>query len=136
MRFNRADIESWASEYADAPDVKGLTADMEADRALPQPSSYPAGSPVRQLAENRQTQLLRRAVALGYQPPIKELVTTITKELVKTELLGAAGLEGTAAGAALDKLPVPEKESEAEKEARRKKKQRDGGIGFGFEVGN
>lgn len=138
MRFNRADIEAWASEYSEVPAVGGLMSDIEADRALPQPSIYPAGSPLRQIAENRQQQLSRRAIALGYQPPIKELVGTVVKEAVKTELLGVAGLEGTAAGNALDKLPAPEKESPAEKEqaAKRKKKQRDGGIGFGFGAGD
>jgi hypothetical protein len=127
MRFSPNDIEAWASEYGNAPDVKHLVGLIEADRNLPQPSTLRPGSPERQLAEARQARLLKAASSLGYKPPVKELAGTLAKEVAKSALLGATGLAETPLGNTLEKLPVPEGESAAEKESERaKKRKRDG----------
>jgi hypothetical protein len=133
MRFNPNDIESWASEYSDSPDVKHLVSLIEADRNLPQPSTLRPGSPERQLAEARQARLLKAASSLGYKPPVREVAATLAKEVAKSTALGATGLAETPLGQALEKLPVPEAESTAEKESERaKKRKRDNGCDNGF----
>lgn len=124
MRYCANDIESWAAEYADAPDVQRLVGLVEADRNLPQPSTLRPGSPERQLAEVRQARLLKLAAHLGYKPPIKELVTTIAAETVKSTLLGATGLAETSVGETLDRLPAPERASRAEREEEQAEKRR------------
>ncbi len=124
--FNANDIESWACEFADAPDVKHLVSLIEADRKLPQPSTLTPGSPERLLAQARQARLSQIAAQLGYKPPIKELAATLTAEAVKSATLGAAGLAETPIGETLDKMPAPEKASRAEREEAKAKKRREG----------
>ena len=120
MHFNADDIEAWASEYADLPSVQGLVAAIELDRKLPQPGVYPAGSPMRMLAEQRQTRLALQALKLGYRPAGKEMITEVLTEVAKAQILGAVGLEGTGVGDLLDKAPL-EKRTQAEKDELRKK---------------
>ena len=124
--FNANDIESWACEFADAPDVKHLVSLIEADRKLPQPSTLTPGSPERLLAQARQARLSQIATQLGYKPPIKELAVTLTAEVVKSATLGATGISETPIGETLDKMPVPEKAALAEREEDKAKKRRKG----------
>jgi len=133
--FNAAEIEAWASEYSDAPDVQVLVTDIEFDRRLPQPNAMPAGSPARLIAQNRQTALLVRAEQLGYKPPIKEFVSEIAVETAKSTLLCGMSIGETV----MDKLPAPDAPSIAEAEenkAEKKKKRQEkesSGLGFGFD---
>lgn len=136
MKFSANDIEGWAQEYADAPDVKHLVGLIEADRNLPQPGNLIPGSPERQLAQSRQDRLLQLATKLGYKPPVKELASTLVKEVIKSELLGATGLAETPVGHLAEKLPVPERASKAEREQedrdneKKRRKQHESGFGL------
>jgi hypothetical protein len=134
MNFNANDIESWASEYADVPDVKRLISLVEADRNLPQPSSLRPGSPERQLAQARQERLSKLAVSLGYKPPVNELAHTVAAEAVKSSVLGATGIAETPLGERLEKMPAPEKSTKAERKKDRGEKlqreKREAGLGL------
>jgi hypothetical protein len=136
VKLNANDIEAWAAEYDDQPAVQQLVRQIERDRRLPQPGNFPRGSSQYVLAEARQRVLLAKARALGYQPPVRELAVTIAKEAIKTEALGLSGLENTAVGKALDKMPAPERSSRVEREAERRKKKRKKRAeqGFGREL--
>lgn len=142
MKFDADDIEGWASEYPDAQSVQGLVAAIELDRRLPQPGIYPAGSPMRNLAEIRQNLLLQRAVKMGYKPAGKELVAEAVTEIAKSQLIFAAGLNGSATGDLLDKAPIEESDraekqqaraEHDEKEKRRERAARSPGQALGFE---
>ena len=134
MNFNSNDIEAWAREYADAPDVKRLVSLIEADRSLPQPSTLLPGSPERQLAQARQDRLGKMALSLGYKPPMKELAQTVAAEVLKSSVLGATGIAETPLGERLDKLPAPEKSTKAEREEdqieKSQRKKRESGLGL------
>lgn len=131
--FDADDIEAWAAEYADAPDVKALLSLIEADRSLPQPSALKPGSPERQIAQARQDQIARLAVRLGYKPPVRQTVEIMAAEMAKSAVLGATGLSETSVGETLDKLPAPEKSSRAEREedaAKQRRRSRSPGLGL------
>lgn len=130
--FNANDIEAWAQEYKDAPDVQVLVNLIEADRNLPQPSTLRPGSPERMLAEQRQSRLLSTAEKLGYRPPVKEVAHTIVAETVKSSLI-VATLGESELSRALDKLPAPERAEKAEREEEKARK-RKRGIGLGFDL--
>lgn len=132
--FNADEIEAWAAEYPDAPDIKALVADIERDRALPQPGALHPASMAHMIAESRQRVLEKRAQALGFKPPVKELMSEIATETVKGAVLGASPLGGTRIGEALDKLPAPDAPSVAETEQKKAEKRRARGreVGFGF----
>lgn len=125
--FNAAQIEAWASEYPDAPDVAALVADIETDKSLPQPGALPAGSQAAQIARARQQMLLIRAQGLGFKPPVREVAEELIVDHVKSLVPGA------------DMLPSPEMPTvaarEQEKADKKREKSRDScGLGFGFEL--
>ena len=129
------DIEAWAmDEGADSEVGKSrkrrlthLIASVEYDRRMPQPNALPVNSGERRIAEARQRRLLSKAVAQGYQPPIKEIATEIGREAA-----------GHALGVPLDMDPGAMMKDITSREQSAQKSHGIGnsGLGFGFSPGS
>ncbi|OCX68229.1 hypothetical protein A6P07_18570 [Acidithiobacillus thiooxidans] len=104
-----------------------LIASVEYDRRMPQPNALPVNSGERRIAEARQRRLLSKAVAQGYQPPVKEIATEIGKEAA-----------GHALGVPLDMDPGAMMKDIASREQSvgRKRDIGSSGLGFGFSSGS
>ena len=123
------DIEAWAmDEGADSEAGKSrkrrlnhLIASVEYDRRMPQPNALPVNSGERRIADARQRRLLSKAVAQGYQPPIKEIATEIGREAA-----------GHALGVPLDMDPGAMMKDITSREQSVQKSRGIGGSGLGF----
>lgn len=128
------DIEAWAMDEGAGSEVgksrkrrlTHLIASVEYDRRKPQPNALPVNSGERRIAEARQRRLLSKAVAQGYQPPIKEISTEIGKEAA-----------GHALGVPLDMDPGAMMKDITSREQSAQKSRGIGnpGLGFGFSPG-
>ena len=131
------DIEAWAMDEGTGSEVgkshkrrlQHLVASIEYDRRMPQPNALPVNSGERRIAEARQRRLLSKAVAQGYQPPIKEIAAEIGKEAV-----------GHALGVPLDMDPGAMMKDITSREQSAQKSRGIGtpghGLGFGFSPGS
>ncbi|MBU2772673.1 hypothetical protein HMI48_01695 [Acidithiobacillus ferrooxidans] len=128
------DIEAWAVDEGQAAGGKSrqrrlthLIASVEYDRRMPQPNALPVNSGERRIAEARQRRLLSKAVAQGYQPPVKEIATEIGKEAA-----------GHALGVPLDMDPgaMMKDITSREQSVGRKRDIGSSGLGFGFSSGS
>ena len=132
---NIDDIEAWAMDEGEGSEVSKsrkrrlthLIASVEYDRRMPQPNALPVNSVERRIAEARQRRLLSKAVAQGYQPPVKEIATEIGKEAA-----------GHTLGVPLDMDPgaMMKDITSREQSAKKKRGIGDSGPGFGFSPGS